>query len=61
MAEPSDPKAPPPGENTSELSDDELDPVTGGARIKVPFPPSPAPPSPSGPVPIPYPNVVTKE
>jgi len=46
----------PAAENGRELSDDELDPVTGGARI----PDVCKTPTPGGPVPIPYPNAGTK-
>ena len=57
MTQSNDPEAPPEAEDKSELSDDELESVTGGARVLKPLPT----PSPSGPVPIPYPNVGTKE
>jgi hypothetical protein len=60
MTERSDPNPPQQTEDATELSDDQLDPVAGGARTK-PLPTLPKTPSPGGPVPIPYPVIGTKE
>ena len=57
MTDPPAPDSTPAAENGRELTDEELDPVAGGARPNKPLsPPSP----PAGPVPIPYPNIGTK-
>jgi hypothetical protein len=61
MSKSNDSEAPPAVEDASELSDEDLDPVAGGARVIKPLPGVPLTPSPGGPVPIPYPNATTKE
>ena len=54
MSDGKDSKPPQDAQDGSELSDEELDPVAGGARNKPPVtPPSP----PGGPLPIPYPLI----
>jgi hypothetical protein len=58
MTDPNEPQATPAAENGGELSDDELEPVAGGARPAKPIAKTPAP---GGPVPIPYPNFETQE
>ena len=61
MASPNDPEAPP-GTDSSELSDDQLESVTGGVRVIRPaFPSVPKLPAPGGPVPVPYPNAGIKD
>jgi hypothetical protein len=57
MTDPAEPKTTPAAENGRELSDEELDPVAGGART---IPDVCKTPTPGGPVPLPYPNVVTE-
>ena len=58
MTDPEETEATPAAENGRELTDDELDPVTGGALPQKPITKTPTP---GGPLPIPYPNVVTKD
>jgi hypothetical protein len=58
MTDSKQPDPPPAAEDGGELSDDELEPVAGGARPAKPIAKTPAP---GGPVPIPYPNFETKE
>ena len=54
MTDPEETEAAPAAENGRELSDHELDPVTGGALPQKRIAKTPTP---GGPLPIPYPNV----